>query len=97
MLVVCYSPFLVRQAAEDVLGSTKRKHRDWFDENDTAALELLYWLHQVHMIMNDKSSTSKKDTYRHVKQTAQATLRRMKDRGGWTEQQIVRLRPIGMM
>ena len=63
-----------------ILGFTKHNHCNRFDENYTAATELSDWLHQVYMnYVNDKTSTSKKDIYYHVKQTAQATLQRMKD------------------
>ena len=64
------------------MGFARRKHRDWFNENDTAAVQLRNGLHLVHLdYVNDKTSTSKKDSgYRHLRQMAQFMLRNMKDR-----------------
>ena len=64
------------------MGFARLKHRDWFNENDTAAVQLRDGLHRVHLdYVNDKTSTSKKDScYRHLRQMAQFMLRNMKDR-----------------
>ena len=70
----------VYQGALDVLGTTKRKHRDWFDENDAEAATILRKMHESHLQwINDRESAAKADTYRHHQQSAQARLRVMKE------------------
>ena len=70
----------VYQGALDVLGTTKRKHRDWFDENDAEAATILRKMHESHLQwINDRESAAKADTYRHHKQSAQGRLRAMKE------------------
>ena len=62
-------------AAESTLGFVRRKHQDWFDENDPEIQTLLDRMHSLHTAgINDKNSTSKKSTYQHAKQLAQARL-----------------------
>ena len=64
---------IIYQGALDVLGTTKRKHRDWFDENDTEAATVLRKMHESHLEwINDRDSAAKATTYRHYKQSAQA-------------------------
>ncbi|KAI0237944.1 hypothetical protein LSAT2_011450, partial [Lamellibrachia satsuma] len=71
---------IIYQGALDVLGTTKRKHRDWFDENDTEAATVLRKMHESHLEwINDRDSAAKAITYRHYKQSAQARLRAMKE------------------
>lgn len=68
--------------AADVLGFAKRKHQDWFDENDpdTCISQLLDEMHTTHnAYIADKNSPNKRNKYVHVKQKVQAKLRRMKD------------------
>ncbi|KAI0220564.1 hypothetical protein LSAT2_027916, partial [Lamellibrachia satsuma] len=36
-------------AAHEILGVTQRKHRDWFDENDTEAMNILDNMHTSHL------------------------------------------------
>ena len=68
----------VYQGARDVLGTTKRKHRDWFDENDAEVATILRKVHESHIWwINARESAAKADTYRHHKQSAQARLRAM--------------------
>ena len=70
----------VYQGALDVLGTTKRKHRDSFDENDAEAATILRKMHESHLQwINERESSAKADTYRHHKQSAQARLRAMKE------------------
>lgn len=35
-------------AAADILGFVKRKHRDWFDENDAEIGTIIDQLHEAH-------------------------------------------------
>ena len=70
---------IIYQGALDVLGTTKRKHRDWFDENETEAATVRK-MHESHLEwINDRDSEAKATTYRHYKQSAQARLRAMKE------------------
>ena len=70
----------VYQGALDVLGTTQRKHRDWFDENDVEEATILRKMHESHLQwINDRESAAKADTYRHHKQSAQGGLRAMKE------------------
>ena len=70
----------VYQGALDVLFTTKRKHRDWFDENYAEAATILRKMHESHLQwINDRDSAAKVDTYRHHKQSAQARLRAMRE------------------
>lgn len=72
---------ILSETAEKVLGFAKRAHRDWFDENDTSTKELLDNLHTAHLeYVNHKDSAMKKNAYLQLKRTAQATLRKMKDK-----------------
>ena len=67
-------------AAHEILGATQRKHRDWFDENDTEAMNILDNMHTSHLAwINNKNSPSKATSYRHYKQQTQARLRAMKE------------------
>ena len=68
------------QGAFDVIGTTKRKHRDWFDENDAEAATITRKMHESHLQwINYRESAAKADTYRHHKQSAQARLRAMEE------------------
>ena len=56
----------VYQGALDVLGTTKRKHRDWFDKNDAEAATILRNMHESHLQwINDRESAVKAHMYRH--------------------------------
>ena len=50
----------VYQGALDVLGTTKRKHRDWFDENYAETATILRKMHESHLQwINDRESAAK--------------------------------------
>lgn len=69
------------EPATETLGYVKRKHRDWFDENNEEVKSLLDDLHLHHLqYVNDKASATKKDAYLHLKRQSQAALRSMKDK-----------------
>ena len=68
------------KVAEDVLGSPERKHRDWFDENDSLIKPLLANLHDLHLqAIEDRSNDELANAYRTSKQQAQNALRNMKN------------------
>jgi len=58
----------VLDASESTLGFVRRKHQDWFDDNDQEIQTPLDQMHQQHTAwINDKNSMSKKSTYQHTK------------------------------
>ena len=68
------------KAAEDVLGFPVRKHRDWFDENNTSIKPLLNQLHDLHMeAITDSRNAVKAGAYRACKQQVQRQLRTMQN------------------
>lgn len=67
---------LVYNAAVDVLGYAKWKHRDWFDENDPQIKPLLYDLHSAHSAwLKNKNSSPMKDKYTRLRREAQCKVR----------------------
>jgi len=70
----------VLDASERTLGFVRRKHQDWFDDNDPEIQTKLDQMHRQHIAwINDKNSMSNKSTYHRTKQLVQARLRSMKD------------------
>ena len=66
--------------AEDILGAPVRKHRDWFDENDSQIKPLLANLHDLHLrAIEDRSNAELAVAYRACKQEAQRSLRAMQN------------------
>lgn len=66
--------------AFDVVGPTTGKHQDWFDDNNSRIQALLEEKHQRHRtLLNDPSSTSKKEAFSAAKRTVQMELRKMQD------------------
>jgi len=69
-----------------VLGHAVSKHKDWFDDQDAAARNLLDAMHSAHLQwINDKSNTAKKSAYTRTKQQVQVKLREMKERWSRTK------------
>ena len=70
--------------ATDVLGFVKRKHQDWFEENDEEIEPLLSTMHAAHRdFIGSKQSLALKKTYLECKRAAQKRLRLMKNK--WWE------------
>ena len=68
------------QVSEEVLGSPVRKHRDWFDENDTLIRPLLARLHDLHIqAVDNRDDVEVAEAYRTCKQEAQKSLRSMQN------------------
>ena len=68
------------KVAEEVLGTPKRKHRDWFNENDPLIKPLLTKLHNLHLeVIEDENNTELAESYRACKQEAQRSLRAMQN------------------
>ena len=74
---------IVYSAALEVVGTTKRKHTDWFNENNYfERIQFLFdekhRLHRAHI--NDPSSTVKKVVFCNIKRNIQLELRQMQDK-----------------
>lgn len=66
--------------ANEHLGSSTRKHQDWFDENDPIITSLLTEKHQLlRAHQNDPSSESKKAAYTSKRNEVQRKLRELQD------------------
>ena len=75
---------MIRDAIYDTsansLGFVKRKHQDWFDENDETTSLLIQSMHQSHLkYMNNKRSKKLKREYYSTKTSVQKQLRHLKD------------------
>ena len=68
------------ETSSELLGFTKRKHQDWFDENDPKASKLIENMHQAHMkYMQNKNSRRFKQDYMSAKRAVQHQLRSLKE------------------
>jgi len=67
--------------SEEVIGFTERKHRDWFDENDTEILEMLSKKHSAHQAhLSQPSCPAKKAAFRQACGILQQKLRKIQDK-----------------
>ena len=79
----------VHDSAVTVIGFSKSRHRDWFDDQDVEARQLLDTMHAMHLAwINDKSNSSVKSAYTRARGEAQKRLRQMKNE--WLGQQSLR-------
>jgi len=63
-----------------VIGFSKSHHRDWFDDQDVEARQLLDTMRAMHLAwINDKSNSSKKAAYTRARGAAQKRLRQVKN------------------
>jgi len=66
------------KTASDTLGFVVSKHRDWFDEQDTAASALFQSMYSTQLAyINDKHSSAERSAYCRTKQQVQVKLREM--------------------
>ena len=57
------------QASADSLGFAKKKHMDWFDENEALVSSLLHEFHSLRIeYINNEDSQPKRNRYNTVKQ-----------------------------
>ena len=67
-------------ASLEVLGLPKRKHQDWFHENNTEVQLLIDQMHNSHKCwLSDNSSSTKREAYKKCKGMVQKSLRQMKE------------------
>ena len=70
----------IYDTSANLLGFVKRKHQDWFDENDQETSLLIKTMHQSHLqYMNNKRSKKLKKQYYSTKTSVQKRLRHLKD------------------
>ena len=70
----------VYKASFDSVGTTKRRHQDWFDENDQCIQSLLENKRVLHqMTLTQNATEAAKSRYRDACHEVQAKLRVMKD------------------
>ena len=70
----------VFSAAETALGLCKRKHQDWFDQNDQDILTLIEVKHSAHAAwLSDKNSASKHAHFKQLLGQLQSRTRELKN------------------
>lgn len=78
------------KVSTEVLGFVKRKHQDWFDENDAEIEPLLNSMHTAHRnYIGNKQSPTLKRVYLECKRATQKHLRHMKNK--WWENKAAEL------
>jgi len=71
---------VVYNTATKGIGFRRSFNKDWFDDQDTEACQLLDDMHGKHLAwINDKGSSSKKSAYTAARSAAQKRLRQMKE------------------
>ena len=70
----------VFSAAETALGFCKRKHQDWFDQNDQDILTLIEAKRSAHAAwLSDKNSASKHAHFKQLRGQVQSGTRELKN------------------
>ena len=70
----------VGEAALETLGTMKRHHQDWFDDNNDEIENLLKEKYTAHRIwLTDKTCSTKHDRFKQARSKLQRSLREMKD------------------
>ena len=68
------------EMSSNLLGFPKRKHQDWFDENDSETSALIEKMHSSHLkFMNNKRDLKAKKIYLTAKHKVQKRLRQLKE------------------
>lgn len=75
----------LKEAAQLSLGTTTRRHQDWFDENDEEISRVINEKRKAKLLWeNSRASRTKECTYREKKASAQRRLREIQDEW-WTQ------------
>jgi len=70
----------VHSVTLETLGTSEKKHQDWFDDNDSEIQDLLQEKHRLFVAhQQDQASVSKKAAFTKARQTVQTKLRNMQD------------------
>ena len=71
----------IYETSTNLLGFPKRKHQDWFDENDSETSALIDKMHRVHLqYMSDRTNKKKRKKYLSTKHDVQRRLRQLKEK-----------------
>ena len=74
----------VYRAAYETIGQTKRKHQDWFDENNDEINNLLEEKYRIQRVLENNKSPANQAAYNNIRSTVQQRLRQMQD--SWLKQ-----------
>ena len=75
----------IAKAAQETIGYAKRRHQDWFDDNDVTVASLIERKRRARLAWEDcPSSTTKKAAFQRAKAEAQTALRNMQN-DWWTK------------
>ena len=69
----------IQTSAQEALGPAKRRHQDWFDENDPEIQALLDEKHKLHREYQNDKSDSRKDTYNNARLSLETNLNNMRN------------------
>lgn len=70
----------VYDTSKEVLGIRKKKHQDWFDDNDEIIGNLLASLRNRHQVwLADKSDRRKAEAYQSIRKSVRSSLGAMRD------------------
>ena len=70
----------VKEVCDEVVGHKKKKHQDWFDENDEELQHLVDQKRQAYQqLHNNPNSTTVQAKYRDLKRTVQCRIREIKN------------------
>jgi len=68
------------KSAETAVGFRRRRHQDWFDENDIEISNLLARKNRAYAAwLADPKSNTKLEQFKHLRQTAQSELRKIQN------------------
>ena len=70
---------LLQTTALETLGPVKRKHHDWFDENDPEIQSLLDHKHKIHLAFLNEKSQANKDRYNNARRNLETKLNEMRN------------------
>ena len=74
----------MRFIAYETIGQTKRKHQDWFDENNDEINNLLEEKYRIQRVLENNKSPANQAAYNSICSTVQRRLRQMQD--SWLNQ-----------
>lgn len=75
---------ILYETSKEKLGPTKRKHEDWFDDNDTELLELIKTRNEARSEMMNRTTRSTTAKYKQTHKALQQRCRELKNQW-WTD------------
>ena len=73
---------ILLEATENTVGHSKRKHQDWFDDNNEPICSLIEEKRKAHtLLLACPTSAERRDNFTRLRNLAQSSIREMKD--GW--------------